>query len=482
MSTISQAIASPAIFQDPATGFAVQFGGQANEYIAELTTLVEKYSTVRQFVEDAQTALVAEAKPFEISIHPFLWTQDETSRPTKDELASAPLSYPLICLTQIANYLAFLETAQLTHEKLLPELRAGSGHSQGIVAAVLLAAAKTQDELLSIGIQLLRYMFLHGVHGQNTFGNVSKAGDISPMLLVRGLPQASLKKAVDAVNAKLKLKDSRAIQLSLVNEATAIVVTGLPEFLAQLKATLEKISASPDESQARIPFSQRKPIISFVPLNVSCAFHNIALSPAQHLIEADLKRINLSIPGSSLLFPVIGTNAAAANLQSLGDKDVLPDLVKLQLTEVVNWPLTARAIKDAGGVTHVLDFGPARGAASLTSKELEGYGITTVVPTPRHKPSDTLPGLDYILSTSSDFVSKSWEDLYGPKLAKSVDGKTILHNKYTARLGRQPVWVGGMTPTTSYYGVPLVAAITESGYIGELACGGLPRPVIFEDK
>ncbi|RHZ19227.1 hypothetical protein DYB37_003435 [Aphanomyces astaci] len=477
-------VSAPAIVTDVATGFAVTFGGQANEYIAELTTLVEKFTTVRTFVEAAQSALVEEAKAFpNVTIHPFLWTQDASSRPSKDALASATLSYPLIFLTQFANYLAFIEAAHLTHEAFVPKLRAGSGHSQGVVAAVLLAAAKTTDELRVLGIQFVRYMFLHGVRAQATFGAISNSSDVSPMLLVRGLPEAGLRKAVDGVNAKLKLKDARALQLSLFNDTAAIVVTGLPDVLVLLKTTLEKISAKPDESQGRIPFSQRKPLISFIPLAVSVAFHNTNLAPAQSLIEADLARLGLTIPGQSLQFAVVGTNEHAVNLQTYGAKDVLPDVVKMQLTDIVNWPVTSAALTQTiSGVTHVLDFGPGRGAATLTLKQVEGYGITTVVPTPLHKASATLPGLDYILSTPANFVKQSWEALYGPTLTKAVDGTTVLHNKYTARFGRQPVWVGGMTPTTSYYGVPLVAAITESGYIGELACGGLPRPSIFESK
>ncbi|ETV97148.1 holo-[acyl-carrier-protein] synthase [Aphanomyces invadans] len=473
----------PAIVADTATGFAVTFGGQANEYIAELTTLVEKFPTVRAFVEAAQSALVEEAKAFsDITIQPFLWTQDTSTRPSKDALSAASLSYPLIFLTQFANYLAFLESAHLTHEAFVPKLRAGSGHSQGVVAAVLLSAAKTSEDLHSLGLKFVRYMFLHGVRAQAIFGTVSKSGDISPMLLVRGLPEAALRKAVDGVNSKLKLKDARALQLSLFNDTTAIVVTGLPDVLVLLKTTLEKISAKPDESQGRIPFSQRKPVISFVPLAVSVAFHNTTLVPAQSAIEADLTRLDLTIPGSALQFAVIGTNQHAVNLQTYGAKNVMPDVVQMQLSDIVNWPATTAAIQKVGRVTHVLDFGPARGAATLTLKQVEGYGITTVVPTILHKASETLPGLDYILTTSSNFVAQSWEALYGPTLTKTVDGATVLHNKYTARFGRQPVWVGGMTPTTSYYGVPLVAAITESGYIGELACGGLPRPAIFESK
>ncbi|OQS01704.1 fatty acid synthase subunit alpha [Achlya hypogyna] len=479
---VSSSPSTPALVSSSAARLALTFGGQSLPYIDELALLVEKSPAAAAFVESAQAALVEEAKPFNVTIHPFLWAQDATSRPSAAALASATNSYPLIMLTQFANYLAFLEAAHVKHEEILSRVAAASGHSQGLVTAVLVAAAKTHDKLLTLGLQFVRYMFLHGVHAQATFGNVANAGDVSPMLSVRGLPVAKLQAVVDGTNAKLRLKDARALQVSLVNGKTMAVVTGHPEALALLQSALEKMSA-PADGQNRVPFSQRKPTIATTPLDVSVAFHNTILTPGHALIVQELARLELAVRGDALQFPVLGTNDAAANLQTYGEKDVLPDIVKMQLTDAAPWPKTVGALRATTPITHVLDFGPARGAAPLTAPLLEGYGIAVVVPTHLHKGSATVPGLEYLATPASALVNKaSWEATFGPSLSTNHDGKRTLHNKYTERLGRQPIWIGGMTPTTSYNGVPLVAAALEAGYIGELACGGLPRPSIFDTK
>ncbi|KAF0719408.1 hypothetical protein As57867_001060, partial [Aphanomyces stellatus] len=460
----------PAIFHDKSTGFAVQFGGQANDYMDELTTLVDSHSSVRMFVEDAQSALFDEAKPFGITIRPFLWTQGLDFRPSKDVLASAPISYPLIFLTQVANYLAFLEVTGLTHEGMLSKILVGSGHSQGVVAAALLSAATTQDELHSLGLELVRYMFLHGVRAQATFDAVPNVPQgSSPMLLVRGLTKHDVHAAVASVNSKLHAPTT--LQISLINEPTTIAVTGHPDALTVLKTAIAKQSAESIDDQRAIPFSKRKPVVSTIRLNVSCPFHNAILAPAQPLIEADLTRLGLAILGHALQFPVLGTNQDAVNLQAYGETDILPDVVRMQLCDVVDWPTTVYSMATRAGVTHIFDFGPGSEGALLTQKRVEGLGVVTVAPTAAHKATELIPGLDFILSSSSIHLARSWESMYGPILTTNAVGRTGLMNKYTSRFGRQPIWVGGLNPTTATRrGSPLVAAALESGFVCELAC------------
>ncbi|KAF0694085.1 hypothetical protein As57867_014949, partial [Aphanomyces stellatus] len=222
------------ILAHPSTALAVQFCGQATDYIDELSLLVDSYDSVRCFVEEAQTALFEEGKPLELTIRPFLWTQSLDYRPPKDVLTSAPVSYPLIFITQVANYLGFLEAAKTTHETMLRQIRVGAGHSQGIVAALLLATATTQDELFSLAVKFVRYMFLHGVRAQVTASNNNLANNnnLSPMLLVRGLDEVALRNVVDTTNSKLQLDGPHALQVSLINSVDSIVVTGAATSLA----------------------------------------------------------------------------------------------------------------------------------------------------------------------------------------------------------------------------------------------------------
>ena len=76
-----------------------------------------------------------------------------------------------------------------------------------------------------------------------------------------------------------------------------------------------------------------------------------------------------------------------------------------------------------------------------------------------------------------------WVSAHGPQLVRrACDGAMLLNTAFSRLLGRPPLCIAGMTPCTSYYGVPLVAAATNSGFNAELAAGGLPRPAIFNSR
>lgn len=75
-------------------------------------------------------------------------------------------------------------------------------------------------------------------------------------------------------------------------------------------------------------------------------------------------------------------------------------------------------------------------------------------------------------------VAPNWEREYAPKLVRTRDGKTLVHTKFTRLVGRAPIVVAGMTPTTA--NADIAVAFTRAGFHGELAAGGLPRPEIFQ--
>ncbi len=66
-------------------------------------------------------------------------------------------------------------------------------------------------------------------------------------------------------------------------------------------------------------------------------------------------------------------------------------------------------------------------------------------------------------------------------MQRASDGQVVIDTLFARLLGRPPLLVAGMTPTTSLNGVPLVAAATNAGYYAELAAGGLSRRHIFKD-
>lgn len=93
------------------------------------------------------------------------------------------------------------------------------------------------------------------------------------MLAVLGLSGEALGALVDGTNKRLKLGAASSMSISLVNTWEAFVVSGPPQALSALLAAIEKESASPDEPQGRIPFSQRKPVVttSFLRVTGTCA-------------------------------------------------------------------------------------------------------------------------------------------------------------------------------------------------------------------
>ncbi|RHZ10249.1 hypothetical protein DYB26_008747 [Aphanomyces astaci] len=154
----------------------VQFGGQGSGYLSELAQLVKSFETVRDLVSRARAALEHTALANEASciLHSLLLADHElTARLSKSALSWACVSYPLVFLTQLATHLAFLETGGLTHQRFLPMIQGGTGHSQGLVAAVLLAAATTQNNLVELGLQFVQLMHYHGVLAQATFDAVN---------------------------------------------------------------------------------------------------------------------------------------------------------------------------------------------------------------------------------------------------------------------------------------------------------------------
>ncbi len=82
----------------------------------------------------------------------------------------------------------------------------------------------------------------------------------------------------------------------------------------------------------------------------------------------------------------------------------------------------------------------------------------------------------HLFSDSISFAP-NWGVDFAPKLAQTRDGKVLVYTSFTKLVGRAPIVVAGMTPTTA--NSEIVIAFTKAGYHGELAAGGLPRPEIF---
>ncbi|CCI41838.1 unnamed protein product [Albugo candida] len=474
----------------------LQFGGQGLAYWQELQLLYNESEASRQFITQVASALLQASDSDEAKASPALsnpidlqlWLSNPKQVPTLSsvEWSNAIYSYPLIFITQIANYVAFLERAQLTHKVVLSQSECAIGHSQGIVSALVCALARDDMELYTIASQYVRYMFWHGLRVQETWTTLvpETLKDATPMLAVSGLTEEEVEHVLYSFNKKSGSKT----QISLINGKNMFSITGHPEALKELERVFKGKPNSTETNQNRIPFSDRSKAVStsFIPL--SCPFHSLAVASAENQILTDLQRIQLTCESEQLCIPVYKTTKDASNLQQAAvGEDLMPMIVTMQLTLVADWMSTWRHVwENHKRVNYVLDFGPGQGVCRLSAPIAEGAGFIVVSAAFQSSVTSTslqftpYLGLEQLFS-SECICKKSWIETYAPRLHRE-HGRRMVSNRFTRLLKKPPVMIAGMTPTTSLNGIDLVAAAQNAGFHAELAGGGLSRLCIFEDS
>jgi fatty acid synthase subunit alpha, fungi type len=303
-----------------ASVFAV-FGGQGtNEvYFDELQTLYETYKPfVASFLEaitnEILVPLAAENEETSFYAHGldvYAWLSGSIERPPVAYLASVPISLPVIGLTQLAQYLVVCHVAGITPDEMRSRLGGATGHSQGIVSAVVVSASSTFESFLQNSKKALRWLFWSGMRGQEAFPVVALEptmvqdaieggeGIPSPMLSVAGLELKNLEPHVKKTNAHLPA--NAKIAISLHNGPRAFVVTGPAKSLYGLVTNLRKVKAPSGVDQSKVPFSQRKPKFSTRFLVVSVPYHSDYLEDTTEDVVDDLgeelwSKENLKIP------------------------------------------------------------------------------------------------------------------------------------------------------------------------------------------
>ena len=257
-------------------------------------------------------------------------------------------------------------------------------------------------------------------------------------------------------------------------------MSGPIDALVQLQAQIAKMSADAG-SQARVPFSSRKPETSTSFLRVSAAFHSPTNAPVVATIVADAKRVGFEL--GTLATPVFSTFDGS-------NVTTLEQLIKMQAVECMNYQQAVATLDQAHGITHILDLGPGGGSngagvggsGQFTASIKEGAGIRVILarvttPASEVEGAPHIGGFEELLSTGPAQFGANWGIEYAPSVSKRAsDGKLVLDTKWTKLTGKPPCIMSGMTPTTSVNGLDLVAASGNSGYHGELAGGGLPLP------
>ena len=84
-------------------------------------------------------------------------------------LRSAPISYPLIALTQMCNYLVAAKLTNVGPSELAGLANTAIGHSQGIASAVVVAWSDNDADFQTKAVQMIRFMFWHGARVQQVY-------------------------------------------------------------------------------------------------------------------------------------------------------------------------------------------------------------------------------------------------------------------------------------------------------------------------
>ncbi|KAF2191011.1 beta subunit of fatty acid synthase [Zopfia rhizophila CBS 207.26] len=464
-------------------------GGQGNieEYFEELR---EIYTTYPSFVEDfvaaeAQHLLNLSRDPraeklYSKGLDVMRWLNNRDSQPDTDYLVSAPVSLPLIGLTQLAHYVVTCRVLGSHPGHIRGRLSGVTGHSQGVVTAAAIAEAKNWESFETAAKNAITILFWIGTRSQQAYPRTSLAPSIlqdsvdngegtpTPMLSIRDLSRKAVQDHIDATNAHLP-KD-RHIAISLVNSARNFVVTGPPISLYGLNLRLRKVKAPTGLDQTRIPFTERK--VRFVNrfLPITAPFHSPYLAEATRQLVEDLQ--DIKIPASNLGIPMYDTNTGNDIRDSDEDADnIVPALVRMITNDPVNWEKATVFPK----ATHILDFGPGgiSGLGVLTNRNKDGTGVRVIL-------AGTIDGTNAEVGYKTEIFDRDaehavkyavdWVKEHGPRLVKTSAGQTFVDTKMSRLLGLPPVMVAGMTPCT----VPwdFVAATMNAGYEIELAGGG----------
>ncbi|CAK7225026.1 beta subunit of fatty acid synthetase [Sporothrix curviconia] len=480
----------PALFraaEDSSANLYNIFGGQGNieEYFEELRELFETYPTfVGDLIVNAAELLQnlskhsSADKLFAKGLDVMTWLRRPETTPDTDYLVSAPVSFPLIGLVQLAHYAVTCKVLGIHPGLLRDRIRGATGHSQGIVLAAVTAAADSWESFTELAKSALTILFWIGARSQQTFPRTSLTpsmlqdsidngeGTPTPMLSIRDLSQEQVQKHIDATNQYLPT--DRHIAISLVNSPRNMVVTGPPISLYGLNLQLRKVKAPTGLDQTRVPHTERK--VRFVNrfLPITAPFHSPYLEKATALIDEDLSKIE--IDSEDLGMAVYDTNTGKDMRESV-QGNIVPTLIRLITRDSVNWE-KATAFPEA---THVLDFGPGgiSGLGILTSRNKEGTGVRVIL---AGAVSGTVTEVGYkpeLFDRDEENAVKfavDWVREYGPRLIKTKSGQTYVDTKMSRLLGVPPIMVAGMTPST----VPwdFVAATMNAGYHIELAGGG----------
>jgi fatty acid synthase subunit alpha len=456
-----------------------------------------------RLTEDVLVPLVAEEEAsthYKFGLDVASWLSGAAARPAVPYLASVPISFPLIGLTQLVQYLVVCLVANLTPGELRSRILGAMGHSQGIVSAVVIAASGTFEEFADNSRKAIKWLFYSGLRGEQVCHPVTSVGGEgtpSPMLSIAGLTLKELEPHVSKTNQHLPANSQLHVSL---HNGPKIFITGPPKALFGLVTSLRKVSSRAQSGldQSKTPFSQRKSVFSIRFLLVGVPYHSEYLDGVTDTVEEDLEdeelweAKDLKIPvyntedGISVSLPNFGAYKLTFILLGSDMRELKSSITRSLCDQIftlpIHWP---KATNFSETATHAIDFGPGglSGIGPLTARNLDGRGVVLLLQVTRVKetPSFSIRSISNMnrVGTRSGLRLSSYQVmprylyfchfcyLISPFIS---DGEIHLDTPYSRLLGKPPIMVAGMTPSTVKAG--FVSAVLDAGYHIELAGGG----------
>lgn len=310
------------------------------------------------------------------------WLQNPAQIPDQEYLWSAPVSCPLITLTQ----LTFFIVQSLTTGSTPGEYRKGfigmAGRSQGIVAAMAISLFDSWDSFLENAVKAVSLMFFVGartslIHSAApiplamTHDSIEyKEGCPSSMLMIRGLDLKQAEVFIELANKDL-FEDER-LAISIFNSPANFGIAGSPKYLYALAIILRNARAgnssqqepkSKTRNKLRLLFKKETNPQNFVPLNFSygflpvhARFNSYHLAGSYNLIFQDIIKAGIEFSSKDMEIPVYDCH----NGSNLQDYDISSQecsltcrLVKLIIELPVHWGEVTKIIG-----TNYMELGP----------------------------------------------------------------------------------------------------------------------------
>ncbi len=447
----------------------VSFAGQGVGWIDGLAALDRQLPTVRALVDAADATLRTT-----VADRAFAWSgqcpngfalaqllRRPETRPPAEVLSSSVVSQPGILLAQAARW-QWLLSEGFDAAVLAGAVQAATGHSQGVMAALLCAEHGARDLDPARVAQYAQVMAWQGLTMAQSAGQRGRRqGEATAMAAVSGPTAQVLQSVLDRVAGGMLGADQPV--LSLWNTRTRHVVSAAPATLLRLQEALTQRAADQQKARKEGRLGGKPLAFTWEWLDVGAPFHGPAMAAGLDAMRAALHDLGFAI--APLHFPVLSSSSGLP----YDAATVLGEVMQDEFIRPVRWVELGRALAERADT--VLDLGPGDGVAKLTMSNLRGRPVRVL-------PVDVAEGQRQLLDGAGPGALPLDYRSFAPQLRELPDGEVVADNAFSRACGLPPVLLPGMTPTTS--DAPIVAAAANAGYWAELAGGGQPSARIFD--